>query len=368
MRITKVQAYPVRVPMRHFSDAYSDYPTGQFVLVEIHSDQGTVGFGEAPCTVTVGFYGETLETVTSAIRNYIGPKLVGEDPLNIRKLTSIMNSVHGDAFIAKTGIDTALYDLAGKALGVPASTLLGGRQRDSIRAASEIAIVNPEEMVREAHRLIELGFEVIKVKAGRNVDEEVRGIKAIRDAVGSDVELRVDPNGGWSRFDTLRALKVLAREEISYIEQPLPGSDLEGLAWLRRTTGVPVMVDETVWNPHDVIKVARAEAADIINIKITKAGGLKSSLDIYTTAEALGIPCIIGTELESCVAVAAKLQLAASLENLPFACEFTELAFQKMALKESLKLEHGSLKVPTGPGLGMAPDKQLIDQTTIPSN
>jgi L-alanine-DL-glutamate epimerase-like enolase superfamily enzyme len=177
--------------------------------------------------------------------------------------------------------------------------------------------------------------------------------------------LRVDPNGGWSRFDTLRAIKTLAKEEVSYIEQPFPGWDLEGLSWLRKTTGIPVMVDESVWNPHDVIEVARCEAADIINIKITKAGGLKNSLDIYTTARAVGIPCVIGTELESCVAVAAKLQLASSLEDLPFACEFTELAFQKMATREPLKLEHGSLKVPTGPGLGMAPDKQLIDQNAV---
>jgi L-alanine-DL-glutamate epimerase-like enolase superfamily enzyme len=220
-------------------------------------------------------------------------------------------------------------------------------------------------MVREAHRLVELGFRVIKVKAGRNVDDEVEGIKAVRDAVGSDVELRVDPNGGWTRADTVRAVKALAREEISYIEQPLPGWDLEGLAWLRKTTGVPVMVDESVWNPHDVIEVARAEAADIINIKLTKAGGLKNSLDIYTTAEAVGIPCVVGTELESCVAVAAKLQFAASLENLPFACEFTELAFQRIALVESLKLENGALKVPIGLGLGVTPDKHLIDQNIV---
>jgi o-succinylbenzoate synthase len=352
--------------MRPFGDAYSNYSLGRFVLVEIDTDQGTVGFGEAPCTVTVGFYGETLETATIAIRDYIGPRLVGEDPLNIRKVTSIMNSVHGGASIAKTGVDTALYDLAGKALGVPVSTLLGGRQRDGVRAASEIAIVNSQEMVREANRLVELGFRVIKFKAGRNMEDEVEGIKAVRDALGSDIELRVDPNAGWSRADTLRALKILAREEISYIEQPLPGWDLEGLAWLRKTTGVPVMVDESVWNTHDVIRVARAEAADIINIKMTKAGGLKNSLDIYTTAEAVGIPCVIGTELESCVAVAAKLQLAASLEKLPFACEFTELAFQKMALIEPLKLEDGSLKVPSGPGLGMAPDRQLIEANTIP--
>jgi len=125
------------------------------------------------------------------------------------------------------------------------------------------------------------------------------------------------------------------------------------------------MVDESVWNAHDVIKVAEAKAADIINIKLTKAGGLKNSLDMYTTAKALGIPCVIGTELEGCVGVAAKLQLAASLENLPFACEFTELAFQKIAVKESLTLEDGYLRVPRGEGLGMSPDKDLIEEHEI---
>jgi L-alanine-DL-glutamate epimerase-like enolase superfamily enzyme len=351
--------------MRPFADAYSDYEMGQLVFVEVHTDEGTVGFGEAPCTVTVGFYGETLETTTTTIRNYIGPKLVGEDPLNIRRIVSIMNSVHGAASLAKTGIDTAIYDVAGKALGVPVSTLLGGRQRDTVAAASEIAVVNSKEMANEADRLVDMGFRVIKVKAGRNAGDEVKGIRAIRDAVGSGIELRVDPNAGWSRLDTQRAIKELERLEISYIEQPLPGWDLEGLAQLRKATNVPVMVDESVWNVHDVVRVANAEAADIINIKITKAGGLKNSIDIYTTATSLGIPCVIGTELESCMAFAGKLQLAASLENLPFACEFTELAFQRMILLQPHKLENGSLEVPTGPGLGVIPNKNLIEQSAV---
>jgi L-alanine-DL-glutamate epimerase-like enolase superfamily enzyme len=362
MRIKKVEAYPVSLPMRRFSDAYSDYLNGQFVLIEIQTDEGVVGYGEAPCTVTVGFYGETLETVTVSIRKYIAPRLVGEDPLNIRKATSIMNVAQGNAVIAKTGIDFALHDVAGKALGVPTCTLLGGMQRDRVKAASEIGIVKPNEMVEEARRLVEMGFRVIKIKAGRDVEDETIGVKAVRDAIGPDIELRVDPNGGWSRSETLKALKAFADCELSYVEQPLPGWDLEGLAWIRKATGVPIMVDESVWNPHDVIRVAEAKAADIINIKLTKAGGLKNSLDIYTTAQALGIPCVVGTELEGCVGVAAKLHLAASLEKLPFACEFTELAFQKMAVIEPLRLEDGCLRVPREPGLGINPDKGLIEE------
>jgi L-alanine-DL-glutamate epimerase-like enolase superfamily enzyme len=351
--------------MRRFTDAYSEYSTSQFVLVEIETDEGVVGYGEAPCTVTAGFYGETLETVTASIRNQIGPKLLGEDLLNIRRATSIMNIAQGDAFIAKTAVDLALYDAAGKAFKVPTYTLLGGMQRERVEAASEIGIVKPEEMVEEAKRLVEMGFRVIKVKAGRDVDDEIKGVKAIRDALGRDIELRVDPNGGWSRYDTMKALKTLGDCEISYLEQPLPGWDLEGLAWIRKATGVPIMVDESVWNPHDVIKIAQAEAADIINIKITKAGGLKNSIDIYTTAKAVGMPCVVGTELEACVAAAAKLHLAASFEDLPFACEFTELAFQNMAVQEPFKIENGYLNVPTGPGLGVNPDKQLIKQYKV---
>jgi muconate cycloisomerase len=362
MKITKVEAYPVRIPMRRFSDAYSDYSIGQFVLVEIHTDQGVVGYGEAPCTVTVGFYGETLETTVVSIKNYIGPKLVGEDPLNIGMATSTMNIAHGRAFIAKTAIDLALYDLAGKALGVPVYTLLGGCKREKIPAACEIAIVKPDEMVKEAQRLIKMGFKAIKVKAGRDVDEEVRGVRAIRDAIGQGVELRVDPNAGWSRSETIKALKALDNCDVNYFEQPLPSWDLKGLAWIRKAMSIPIMVDESVWTPQDVIRIAEAEAADIINIKITKAGGLMNSLKIYNTAEAVGIPCIVGTELESCVAIAAKLQLAASFENLPYACEFTELAFQNITIKELPRLEDGCLEVPKAYGLGVSPDKLLMEK------
>jgi len=365
MRITKVELYPVRMPMRAFTDAYSDYPTCQFVLVKIETDEGVVGYGEAPCTVTVGFYGETLETVVASIRNQIGPRLVGEDPLNLGRIVSIMDIVHGRAVLAKTAIDLALHDVVGKSLHIPSYVLLGGMQREHVKAACEIAIVKPEEMVKEARRLIELGFTVIKIKAGKDVEEEIRGIRAVRDAIGSKIELRVDPNAGWSRLDTLKAMRSFARDEISYVEQPLPGWDLEGLAWLRRSTGIPIMVDESVWTPHDVVKIAESEAADLINIKITKAGGLKNSLDIYTTAEAFGLPCVVGTELESCVAVGGKLQLAASLGKLPFACEFTELAFQTMAVMESLELRDGCLSVSSSPGLGLTPDMQIIQKNQV---
>ena len=119
MKISKIDVTPVSMPMRLFTDAYSGYDKGEFALVKIETDEGIVGYGEAPCSVTVGFYGETLETVTLSLRNILAPKLIGEDPLNIRKLTSIMDVAQGNSFIAKTGVDIALHDLIGKILKVP---------------------------------------------------------------------------------------------------------------------------------------------------------------------------------------------------------------------------------------------------------
>ncbi len=362
MVIKSVDAFPVRMPMRTFVDAYSQYSANQFVLIRIESDDGKVGYGEAPCTVTVGFYGETLESTTIAIRNYIAPALKGEDPLNMRRAMGIVNRAHGAAFLAKTGIDIALYDLAGKILNTSVSTLLGGSQREIVPVASEIGIVEAEQASKEAERLLELGFRVIKLKAGNNVEQDIKNVKAVRDQVGGEVELRVDPNAGWSRYQTLKALREMSNCDLQYVEQPLPAWDLEGLAHIRKTTGVPVMVDESVWNPHDVVKVVRAEAADLINIKITKAGGLCNSNEIFVAAKAAGIPCIVGTELEACVAAPAKLHLAASFDNLPFAVEFTELAYQNMILEKAMKIEDGCLRLPKGAGLGAVPDMNSIEQ------
>jgi L-alanine-DL-glutamate epimerase-like enolase superfamily enzyme len=363
MKITQIDVTPASLPMRLFTDAYSGYDKGEFALVSVETDEGITGYGEAPCSVTVGFYGETLNTVSLSLLKYLAPKLIGEDPLNITRLTSIMDIAQGNSFIAKTGMDLALYDLIGKALRVPVSTVLGGKQRDKIMACSEIGIVKSDQMPSEALRLVELGFRSIKIKAGSDAEDEMRGLEKVRDAVGEDIELRVDPNAGWSREASLKAAKTMVRCNCRYLEQPLPGWDLEGLAWIRKSTGMPIMVDESVWTPQDVVRVADAEAADIVNIKITKTCGLKKAMEVYATAAAHGLQCIIGTELESCMGLAAKLHIAASLGNLPFACEFTELAFQKIALHTSIKLnKDGTITVPDGSGLGVEPDLDLIRQ------
>ena len=367
MRIARIDAIPVRTPFEGFADSYEDYSARgvQLVLVRIEADNGQVGFGEATATPGLEFYGDGFEAIVIAIRKYLGPKLIGEDAFNIRRIHAIMNRVQSRMTIAKTGIDLAIYDLIGKALGVPVSTVLGGAQRARIRVSSEVALQAPDKMLAETRRILDLGFRTLKVKTGRNVDEDIEVVSAIRKAAGPGIELTADSNGGWSRHDALRALRAFEDLDLRFVEQPLPGWDLEGAAWLRSKTAIPIMLDESVWTPHDVARIAHYGAADLLNIKIEKTGGLKNALELYATARAHGLSVMIGNECETGPALAAKLHLAAAFEDLPLACEFTELSYALPVITDSLKIEDGTMAVPQGPGLGVTLDMGLIEKYRI---
>ena len=267
--------------------------------------------------------------------------------------------------IGKTGIDLAIYDLIGKALNVPVSTVLGGAQRSRIRVSSEVALQKPETMLAETKRILDLGFRTLKIKTGRNVDEDIEVVSTVRKMVGPSIELTTDSNGGWSRNDALRALRAFESLDIRFVEQPLPGWDLEGAAWLRQKSPIPIMLDESVWTPQDVARIAHYKAADLLNIKIEKTGGLKNALDLYATARAHGMSVMIGNECETGMALAAKLHLASAFEDLPLACEFTELSYAMPVIREVLKITDGTMAVPTGPGMGVTLDMDLIEKYRV---
>jgi L-Ala-D/L-Glu epimerase len=237
LRITKIEATAVRIPIHPMVDAYGSYPNEEFILVKVETDEGVLGYGEAPCSPSMQFYGETLETTMTSITLNIAPRLIREDPMNIGKLTSLMDATQGNAFLAKTGLDIALYDLIGKALKTRLGTILGGIRREEVKIGMEVVASEPDEVVKEAQKSVEMGIRVIKIHCWRDVEREMDTLMKVRNAVGSDVVLKLDPNGTWTRESTLKAAKTMSRCELEYIEQPLPGWDLKGLAWVRRTGG-----------------------------------------------------------------------------------------------------------------------------------
>lgn len=365
MKIEKIEVIPFGIPIRKFADAYTGFSHSNAVLVKIYADDGTLGYGEA-CAWEPEFYGETLESITSTIKKYIAPKIIGLNPLNIGKIMSIIDAILAKITCAKEGIDLALHDLIGKILDVPVHTLLGGCYRSEIEVASEIGIDSPEAMAKNALDVLKMGIRIIKIKGSKDMQLDVKRIKAVREAVGEDIPLRLDPNAAWTTIGTIETMKKVEDCNLQLLEQPVPSWDLKGLRRIRSSIGIPVMADESVWTPQDVVKLADYGAADIMNIKIAKSCGLFLGKKIEAVAETMGFPCIVGTEIEPGFSLAAKLHFAASMKNHPLASEFTELSLLKESiLKPKIEIYDGCVKVPQGPGFGFELDAEVFERYKI---
>lgn len=363
--ISGIEAVSFRIPIRGFADAYTSFTSSNAVLVKIHASDGTVGYGEA-CAWEPEFYGETLESVTSSIQKYIAPKLIGEHPLDIHRLMAKVDAAMARITCAKEGVDLALFDLVGRLLTVPVSTLLYGRFRDFIPVAAEVGLDSPDAMAENARTILKLGIQCIKIKGSSDLEEDVKRIREVRKAVGPKTKLRLDPNAHWESGSTIWAMKQVRDCDLEYLEQPVPATDLNGMAKIRSSIDIPLMADESVWTPQDVLQLARRGAADIVNIKISKTCGLLTAKKVETVAESVGMACVVGTEIEPGFSIAAKLQFAASMKRLPYACEFTELLLLKEhILTPWVKIQNGSVRVPDAPGLGFELNRQVLEKRRI---
>ena len=347
-------------------------PSLEYVIVEIDSDSGITGVGEA-CT-DIGFFGEPLEEVQSAIDLYLGPKLLGKDPFDREQLLYEIDFPGNSC--AKSGIDLALHDLLGKALDVPVCHLIGGSRRRQVLAVMEVAGGTPDGMARQCVEWVEQGVRGFKAKVGAIPEEDVERLAAIRAAVGPEIMLRADANQGYTPKEAIRLCRLCERRDVGLelLEQPVPKWDLAGMAQVRAAVDVLIEADEAAYTPHDVMQIVRYQAADVINIKIAKAGGLYQSKKIAAVAEAAGLECVIGTAWGLGVKVAAKLHLAAATRSLRDGVEFTELMLHDMLLAGpqaadlAPPLSDGHLNVPLGPGFGVTVDEEKMRAHEVPKH
>lgn len=384
MKITAVSTVPIRIPI-----AAPPYPTEgagtrhgwgrrsrlspkrpgpmlEYLLVQIETDEGLVGVGES--TVDIGFFGQTLEEVQAAIEDYLGPQLIGRDPFDREDLMWTID--YRQNTVAKAGIDVALHDLLGKALGTPVSVILGGRHRTRVPVAIEIAGGPPDAMAQECLAFVARGVRAFKPKIGGDPDQDADRLRAIREAVGPGVSLRADANQG---YDVKQAIRLCRLSEqygvgLELLEQPVAAWDLAGMAFVRRAVDTPIEADESCFSIHDALQLIRHEAADVLNIKVGKAGGLHNARKIAALAEAAGLKCVLGTSYGLGIEIAAKAHLYASTHVVADAVEFTELGLHGNLLlppqvsQLALPLEDGCLPVPDGPGLGVTLDDEQVER------
>jgi muconate cycloisomerase len=372
VKITSVETIPVRVPIKPELAIRSGrggvHDTSPFLLVKVHTDEGLVGLGEASCTPR--WSGEDQVSAAYFISRYFAPVLVGRDPTLVDDATRDVFPLVAGNFFTKAAVEMALWDLAGKAAGKPVYELLGGKVRESVATKWSISGRPPEGAAEIAKLAWVMGFRAMKVKVGLGVDEDHARVAAVRAAVGPDVKLGVDANGGW--IDPATALDAIARLKplkIAFVEQPVWAGDPEEMAAVRRSAGVPIIADESVYSLADARQLARASACDVFSVYVGKSGGIGPAVAVADFALGQGIACTVGSNLELGVGAAAMLHLAVAHRGIvpdDYPCDIIgPLYYEDDILTEPLALG-GGRAVPTNrPGLGVELDEAKAERYRV---
>lgn len=358
MIIKSVEIFGISLPLiQPFVIAYDTYYDMPSIIVKVETDQGIEGYGEAVPDEHVT--GETWQSTIEVLKSHLAPALIGENPFAIERIHEKLNGRIYGVPSAKAALDIACYDLMGKWSGQPVYRLLGGPYHQAIKVPVVLSIGEPAQMAKEAAQAAAKGYSSIKIKIGNDVEQDIERVKAVRAAVGREVRLRVDVNRGWEHAAT--ALYALARMEecqIDWIEQPVTADDIDGLAQIRRKTSIPVMIDEGLHGSKELRQVIEKQAADLINIKLMKCGGIFPAVKLIHQAEMAGIRAQIGSMVESSVATAAGAHLALAKKNVIS----NEMVGPFMFAKDIGNLNyHGErLLLGSEPGLGIAVDETAL--------
>ena len=361
-RIAQIEIIPARLPLREpFVIAYSrqeDIPT---IFVRITTHGGLVGWGEA--TPDPNVTGETFTGTTATLRDDLAPALLGHDARDretaLRKLDARVEYVPA----AKAALDIALHDLVARAHDLPLWALLGGRSKPNLQISRVVSMKTPEMMARDALQHVADGFATVKLKVGdyTNPMLDVERIAAVRTALGPDIKIKIDVNQGWKTPGVaIPAIRATLASQPEYIEQPIAQWDIEGLAEVRRQTGATIMADEALHGVREMQRIVELRAADLVNIKLMKTGGLMNAIRVNAIAEAAGIGAQVGTMVESSIASAAGLHLAMALSNI----RTVEMGGPLMITEEIGNLRscyhRDTITLPDSPGLGVEIDESAV--------
>lgn len=312
MKITDIKLGSISVPLKKpFKTALRTVESVEDIIVRIETDTGNIGYGEAPPTGVIT--GDTTGAIIGAIEDHIKKHLIGMDIENIEEIMLRLDKSIVGNNSAKAAVDIAIYDLYGQLYKAPVYKLLGGYKKEIVTDIT-ISVNEPEEMAQDSIEAIKKGYKTLKIKVGKDSALDIKRMQAIREAVGYNVDLRIDANQGWNAKEAIYTLRKMedAGLNIELVEQPVPAYDLEGLKLVTNNVNIPVLADESVFSPRDAITIMQMGAADLINIKLMKTGGIHNALKICSMAEVYGIECMLGCMLEAKVSVTAAVHLAAA--------------------------------------------------------
>ncbi|CAM3163971.1 dipeptide epimerase [Filibacter tadaridae] len=362
MKITEIEIYAIHLPLHEpFVISYATYDYMPSIIVKLTTDTGVVGYGESVADDHVT--GESWGGTFQVLKNTLAPKLIGEDPKNMERIHHIMDAAIYGVPTAKAAIDIACFDVVGKSLGIPVYDLLGGKYHEAFPITHVLSIASPGEMAKEAEEKVVGGYRSMKMKVGTCVADDVKRIQAVRNRVGEDIAIRVDVNQGWkTSANTLQGLQKLENCSLDWLEQPVLADDFDGMVEVKSKSAVPVMIDEGLRGMRDMREIIAKRAADKVNIKLMKCGGIYPAMKLAVMAEMAGIECQIGSMVESSIGSAAGFHVAFS-KKIITSVELTgPLKFSKDV--GNLQYDVPFIRLTNKPGLGIEIDEQVLQELT----
>lgn len=350
MRITDVRLEKVRIelvkPFRIAIGVIEDFYT---MLVQVYTDEGICGLGEgSPMEIITG---ETIETTLAAAEE-IKRLVMGRDPRDLAGLHALMDPAFPRNPSARAAFDLAFYDICARSENLPLYKYLQAK-RSAIENDVTLALDSLENMVAAAKKHAAQGYGILKIKVGSSAEEAVETVAAIRAAVGPTVRLFVDANQGWDKESAARIISRLAPYDLLFVEQPVPKQNMLDLAEVRSQVSVPIMADESVFSPADAERAIELGAADYVNIKLMKCGGIFNALRINSLCESAGIRCVTGCMMDSPVAITAAASFSAAAENVLFGDLDSLSHIKDSGIPQGAVQRGPQLILPERPGIGI---------------
>lgn len=359
LTIRQVELFKLSIPLKEpFITSLGSDEYAENVLVKIITNEGITGFGE--CSPYMPINGESQDTCF-IVGQYFASGLKGKDPLQIDDCINLMDTIiYGNSSI-KSAFDIALYDIASQHAGMPLYKFIGGANNKTIITDYTVSIGDPQKMAADAVKIKNQGYPAIKIKLGKNGKTDVERIKAIRQAVGDEIPLRIDANQGWSVVEAIETLQSLAVYGIQHCEEPIARWNYMQLPKIKKASPIPIMADECCGDEHDAERLIQIGACNYFNIKLGKSGGIFRGLKMVRLAEAAGIHLQVGAMIESRLAMTAFAHFSLCSPVIEHYDFDTALMFKEDPVTGGIEyLQNGVVKVPEVAGLGATIDESWL--------
>lgn len=364
--ISRIEVFCIGMPLvGTFTSGGVSKNVTKCVVVRVTDSDGAIGISSIDPSSTAKSP-HTGPELALAIRDRIAPALIGKDPGNANRIFEIASGLTPLQPGAVVAVELACIELVCRRANIALYDYIGGAVLDRVLFNGWVGELPPDEAAAEALRWKNAGFQSMKIKVGNDVGKDSARVKAVRDAVGKDIKLRMDANMQCTVDQALALCRAVRSCDMQLFEQPTPKDDLAGLARVRREGGIPVMADESISDHQSLIRVIKADCADFVKFGIKQAGGLLPAARMLATAEAAGLPVVLGHGFGLDLSTTAEIMLAATSRNVVPGLECVgPLKVVDTVATTRLDISRGSIELPAGPGLGIVLDEQKLARYSV---